>query len=120
MDVQPGLCGTWSETPKTGFLTTRLICSADYLVVSAFILFACVVVAILKCNPYNLMFNMELCTSYFVVGCLFLAVPWVVDNLNIMRQPVCLVINPITVNNYDVIFNHTPLDRASNVMMVPT
>ena len=23
--VQPGLCGTWSETTKTGFLTTRLI-----------------------------------------------------------------------------------------------
>ena len=22
--VQPGLCGTWSETPKTGFLTSRL------------------------------------------------------------------------------------------------
>ena len=22
--VQPGLCGVWSETPKTGFLTTRL------------------------------------------------------------------------------------------------
>ena len=22
--VQPGLCGTWLETPKTGFLTTRL------------------------------------------------------------------------------------------------
>ena len=22
--VQSGLCGTWSETPKTGFLTTRL------------------------------------------------------------------------------------------------
>ena len=22
--VQPGLSGTWSETPKTGFLTTRL------------------------------------------------------------------------------------------------
>ena len=21
--VQPGLCQTWSETPKTGFLTTR-------------------------------------------------------------------------------------------------
>ena len=27
--VQPGLCGTWSETPKTGFLTTRLICSRN-------------------------------------------------------------------------------------------
>ena len=25
--VQPGLCRTWSETPKTGFLTTRLTCS---------------------------------------------------------------------------------------------
>ena len=24
--VQPGLCWTWSETPKTGFLVTRLIC----------------------------------------------------------------------------------------------
>ena len=25
MVVQPGLCGVWSETPKTGFLTIRLI-----------------------------------------------------------------------------------------------
>ena len=25
MVVQPGLCGAWSETPKAGFLTTRLI-----------------------------------------------------------------------------------------------
>ena len=25
--AQPGLCGTWSETPKTGFLRTRLISS---------------------------------------------------------------------------------------------
>ena len=23
--VQPGLCRTWSDTPKTGFLTTRLV-----------------------------------------------------------------------------------------------
>ena len=23
--AQPGLCGTWSETPKTGFLRTRLL-----------------------------------------------------------------------------------------------
>ena len=23
--VQPSLCWTWSETPKTGFLTTRLV-----------------------------------------------------------------------------------------------
>ena len=24
--VHPGLCWTWSETPKTGFLVMRLIC----------------------------------------------------------------------------------------------
>ena len=29
MAAQPGLCGTWSETPKTGFLTTRLISEAQ-------------------------------------------------------------------------------------------
>ena len=29
MVVQPGLCGTWSETPKTGFLIMRLISSAQ-------------------------------------------------------------------------------------------
>ena len=27
--VQPGLCWTWSITPKTGFLTTRLITVLD-------------------------------------------------------------------------------------------
>ena len=26
MAVPTGLCGTWSETPNTGFLTKRLIC----------------------------------------------------------------------------------------------
>ena len=25
--LQPGLCPTWSGTPKTNFLTTRLICA---------------------------------------------------------------------------------------------
>ena len=29
--VQPGLCRTWSETPKTGFLTTRLICTSKFV-----------------------------------------------------------------------------------------
>ena len=26
MVVQPGLCRSWSESPKTGFLMTRFIC----------------------------------------------------------------------------------------------
>ena len=30
MAVQTGLCRTWSETPKTGFLRTRLICLRIY------------------------------------------------------------------------------------------
>ena len=29
--VQPGLCRTWSETPKTGFLVTGLICIFEVL-----------------------------------------------------------------------------------------
>ena len=32
--VQSGLCGTWSETPKTGFLTTRLIIVRHILILS--------------------------------------------------------------------------------------
>ena len=31
MAVQPGLCGTRSKNPKTGFLTTRLICTSRWL-----------------------------------------------------------------------------------------
>ena len=41
-------------------------------------------------------------------------------NLNVMRQSVCLVINPITVDGYAALFNCTPLDRASDTMMAPT
>ena len=29
--VQPDLCGTWSETPKTGFLRMRVISSSAFL-----------------------------------------------------------------------------------------
>ena len=35
--VQPGLCGTWSETPKIHFLTTRLIC-LNFRVITAIFL----------------------------------------------------------------------------------
>ena len=40
--------------------------------------------------------------------------------INIMRQSVCLVFNPITVNNFASLFNCTPVGRASDSMMVPT
>ena len=50
MAVQPGLCRTWSETPKTGFLTTRLICEQqrgvsaiiapmEYCMISTYVVF---------------------------------------------------------------------------------
>ena len=41
-------------------------------------------------------------------------------NLNGMRQYACLLISPITVDNFAALFNCTPLDRASDSMMVPT
>ena len=37
--------------------------------------------------------------------------------LNVMRQSACLVINPITVDDYAALFNCTPVDRASDFMM---
>ena len=41
-------------------------------------------------------------------------------NINIMRQSACLVVNPITVNNFVSLFNCTPVGRASDSMMAPT
>ena len=41
-------------------------------------------------------------------------------DLNVMRQSACLVINPITVDNFVALFNCTPVDRASDSIMAPT
>ena len=41
-------------------------------------------------------------------------------NLNVVRQSACLVINPITVDGYATFFYCTPVDWASDSMMVPT
>ena len=41
-------------------------------------------------------------------------------NLNVMRQSTCLVVNPITVDNFAVLFNCMPVDRASDSLMAPT
>ena len=40
-------------------------------------------------------------------------------DLNVMRQSTCLVINPITVDNFAALFNCTPMDWASDSMMAP-
>ena len=39
-------------------------------------------------------------------------------DLNVMRQSACLVIYPITVNNFAALLTCTPMDRASDSMMV--
>ena len=41
-------------------------------------------------------------------------------NINIMRQSACLVLNPVTVNNFVSLFNCTPVGRGSDSMMAPT
>ena len=41
-------------------------------------------------------------------------------DLNGMRQSVCLVINPNTVDSFAALFNCTPTDRASDSIMSPT
>ena len=41
-------------------------------------------------------------------------------NINIIRQSVRLVFNPITVNNFASLFNCTPVGRASDSVMAPT
>ena len=41
-------------------------------------------------------------------------------NLDVMRQSACLVVNPFTVGIFVVLFNCTPVDRASDSMMTPT
>ena len=40
--------------------------------------------------------------------------------INVLRQTACLVVNPITVGNFAILFNFTPVGRTSDSMMVPT
>ena len=41
-------------------------------------------------------------------------------NINALQQTACLVVNPITVGNFAFLFNCTPMDWTSDLMMVPT
>ena len=50
MAVQPGLCGTWSENPKTGFLTKRATKDFSCKEFSVVACFCLVTGCQLKCN----------------------------------------------------------------------
>ena len=41
-------------------------------------------------------------------------------NINVLQQTACLVVNPITVDNFAFFFNCTPVGRTLDSMMVPT
>ena len=41
-------------------------------------------------------------------------------NLNVMLQSACLVINPITVDNFAALFKYTAVDQVPDYMMAPT
>ena len=41
-------------------------------------------------------------------------------NINVLQQTSCLVVNPITVDNFAFLFNCTPVGRTSDSMMVQT
>ena len=42
------------------------------------------------------------------------------NNINVLQQTSCLVVNPITVGNFAFLCNCTPVGRISDSMMVPT
>ena len=73
MAVQFGLCRTWSETPKAGFLTTRLIWNKSCFVMTRFIYIYWLTVPILIisnqiifCSNYK---------EYYIIKC--------IDNANL-------------------------------------
>ena len=41
-------------------------------------------------------------------------------NVDVMRQSACLMVNPVTVNNFAVLFNCMPVGRGSDSMIAPT
>ena len=52
----------------------------------------------------------KIISHYEKIGC----------NINVLQQTACLVVNPITVGNFALLFNCTPMGRSSDSMMAPT
>ena len=44
----------------------------------------------------------------------------IVYNINVLQQTACLVVNPIMVGNFALLFNCTPVGRTSDSMTVST
>ena len=44
----------------------------------------------------------------------------IANNINVLQQTACLVVNPITVGNFAFLFNCTPVGRTSGSMTAPT
>ena len=42
------------------------------------------------------------------------------NNINVLQQTACLVVNPVTVGNFGFLFNCTPVGQISDSMTVPT
>ena len=61
MVVQPGLCQTWSEIPKTGFLATRLISFQEYLLLVIPTIF--VPMKVTRQNKVNSLFQLHMYTK---------------------------------------------------------
>ena len=41
------------------------------------------------------------------------------NNINVLQQTACLVVNPITIGNFAFLFNCTPVGWTSDSMTVP-
>ena len=63
---------------------------------------------IYACNDFSTQFR-KIILRYKKIG----------YNINVIRKTACMVVNPITVNNFASLFNCTPAGWASDSMMVP-
>ena len=61
------------------------------------------------CNDFSTHFR-KLILRYIKIG----------YNINVIRQTACMVVNPITVNNFASLFGCMPAGGASDSMTAPT
>ena len=101
MIVQPGLCWTWSETPNTGFLTTRLIC----------LLNKCIHLLFFRCkltdwdnDTYSIQGNLH---QFYINQ----SIPTKIDGQNVIYSE-CHAYNHQAGGTYDVIKENRPINST--------